>query len=66
MTLRIPLDSAESRDLYPPWQGMQYLHNMFSGRAKLEPLDNDRYPRGRWIMARDVLAAYQTHHRGRH
>jgi len=42
--------------LYPPWQGMQYLHNMFSGLAVLDPLDNDRYPRTRWTTARDVLA----------
>jgi len=46
-----------SRALYPPWQGMQYMHNMFSGRAKLEPLDNDRYPVMRWTTVRDVLAA---------
>ena len=43
--------------LYPPWQGMQYMHNMFSGRAKLEPLDNERYPGMRWTTVRDVLAA---------
>jgi nucleoside-diphosphate-sugar epimerase len=43
--------------VYPPWQGMQYLHNMFSGRAKLEPLDNDRYPDMQWTTVRDVLAA---------
>ncbi len=49
----LPLSSS----VYPPWQGMQYLHNMFSGRAKLEPLDNDRYPGMRWTPARDVLAA---------
>jgi hypothetical protein len=47
----------QSRAVYPSWQGMQYLHNMFSGRAKLEPLDNDRYPGMRWRTARDVLAA---------
>jgi len=47
----------QSSAVYPPWQGMQYLHNMFSGRAKLEPLDNDRYPGMRWTKARDVLAA---------
>jgi nucleoside-diphosphate-sugar epimerase len=46
-----------SRALYPPWQGMQYVYNMFSGRAKLEPLDNDRYPGIRWTTVRDVLAA---------
>jgi nucleoside-diphosphate-sugar epimerase len=45
-----------SSALYPPWQGMQYMHNMFSGSAKLEPLDNDRYPGMRWKPVRDVLA----------
>lgn len=44
-----------SRALYPPWQGMQYFHNMFSGRAKLEPLDNDRYPDVLWTTLQDFL-----------
>lgn len=47
----------KSSALYPPWQGMQYMHNMFSGLTKLEPLDNDRYPGMRWTTARDILAA---------
>ncbi len=42
--------------LYPAWQGMQYMRDMFDGRAKLEPLDNDRYPGMRWRTVRDVLA----------
>lgn len=46
-----------SGEVFPPWQGMQYLRNMFSGRGKLEPLDNDRYPDIRWTSVRDVLAA---------
>jgi nucleoside-diphosphate-sugar epimerase len=45
------------KELYPAWQGMQYMRNMFDGRAKLEPLDNDRYPGIRWTSARDVLSA---------
>ena len=45
------------RELYPAWQGMQYMRNMFDGRAKLEPLNNDRYPAVRWTTARDVLSA---------
>jgi nucleoside-diphosphate-sugar epimerase len=45
------------RELYPAWQGMQYMRNMFDGRAKLEPLDNDRYPGMRWTTARDLLSA---------
>jgi hypothetical protein len=48
------------QELYPAWQGMQYMRNMFDGRAKLEPLDNDRYPGMRWTTARDVLSARQA------
>lgn len=47
-------------ELYPPWQGMQYMRNMFDGRGKLEPLDNDRYPCSGWTTARDVLSAGQV------
>jgi hypothetical protein len=43
-------------ELYPAWQGMQYMHNMLEGRGKLVPLDNDRYPGIRWTKAREVLA----------
>ena len=43
------------KELYPAWQGMQYTRNMFDGRAKLEPLDNDRYADIHWTTVRDVL-----------
>jgi NmrA-like family len=43
-------------ELYPAWQGMQYMRNMFDGRARLEPLDNDRYPGMRWTSVREVLS----------
>lgn len=42
-------------ELYPAWQGMQYLRNMLDGRAKLEPLDNQRYPGFHWTTVREVL-----------
>ncbi len=45
-----------SREVFPPWQGMQYLRNMFSGQAKLEPLDNNRYPDIAWTSVKEVLA----------
>ncbi|WP_310396949.1 NmrA family NAD(P)-binding protein [Hymenobacter sp.] len=45
-----------SDDVFPPWQGMQYLHNMFTGLPKLTPLDNARYPDIRWTSVRQVLA----------
>ena len=48
-----------SDDVFPPWQGMQYLHNMFSGLPKLASLDNARYPDIRWTSVREVLATKQ-------
>lgn len=44
-------------DVFPPWQGMQYMRDMFSGLPKLDPLDNGRYPGIRWTSVRSVLAA---------
>lgn len=29
---------------FPPWQGMQYIRDMFSGAGRLTPVDDDRYP----------------------
>ena len=48
------------RELYPAWQGMQYMCDMYRGHAKLEPLDNDRYPGMHWTTVRDVLSQHQT------
>jgi nucleoside-diphosphate-sugar epimerase len=44
------------KEVFPPWQGMQYLHNMFTGLPKFEALDNDRYPDIQWTKVREVLA----------
>jgi len=51
-----------SKAVYPPWQGMQYMHNMFSGLVKLKSLDNDRYPGMGWTTVKDVLAAAHPKH----
>lgn len=40
---------------FPPWQGMQYMRDMFSGRGKLSPLDNARYPDLRWTSVWEHL-----------
>ncbi|MDX5438340.1 MAG: NmrA family protein, partial [Pontibacter sp.] len=50
-------------DVFPPWQGMQYMRNMFGGAVKLEPLDNERYAGITWTSVKDVLAAHA--HTGR-
>lgn len=55
--IRIARTVAPQRDaLYPAWQGMQYMRDMYDGRAQLQPLDNGRYPELRWTSAREVLA----------
>ena len=54
--IKVARTFAGDKDIFPAWQGMQYMRNMFDGRAKLAPLDNDRYPGMRWTTARDVVA----------
>ena len=46
--------SPKTKDIYPPWQGMQYMHNMYAGLGHFSSLDNDRYPM-QWRTAREVL-----------
>ncbi|HWV29015.1 MAG TPA: NmrA family NAD(P)-binding protein [Dyadobacter sp.] len=56
MMIRLMRTISPARDeVFPPWQGMQYLHNMLSGLPKLEPLDNVRYPGIKWTKVREVL-----------
>lgn len=42
------------REVFPAWQGKQYLHSMFS--VHNETLDNDRYLDVEWISAVDVIS----------
>ncbi|ANE53369.1 NmrA family protein [Flavisolibacter tropicus] len=45
----------KKKEVFPPWQGMQYLHNMLSGKAKLLPLDNERYTGIHWTSVKEIL-----------
>ncbi|MEJ8756336.1 NmrA family NAD(P)-binding protein [Pontibacter sp. H259] len=45
-----------SNEVFPAWQGMQYMRDMFTGLPKLEPLNNDRYPGIKWTTVAEVLA----------
>lgn len=47
------LDLKE-KQVFPPWQGMQYLHNMLTGLPKFETLDNERYP-VKWTKVEEIL-----------
>lgn len=49
--------TASSNDVYPVWQGMQYMHNMYAGAAKFSSLDNGRYPMI-WTHASDVISQH--------
>lgn len=46
----------QRKAVYPPWQGMQYMHNMYGGGAVLKPLDNHRYAGIGWTSVRELLA----------
>lgn len=47
--------APQEREVFPPWQGMQYMRDMFSGAGQLAPLDNDLYPDLRFTSAREHL-----------
>jgi uncharacterized protein YbjT (DUF2867 family) len=49
--------APEEGQVYPAWQGMQYMHSMYSGVCKLGPLDNERYP-VRFTSVRALLSGY--------
>lgn len=43
------------KELYPAWQGMQYMHNMIDERSKIAKLDNSRYPEIHWTTVKEFL-----------
>ncbi len=44
-------------EVFPPWQGMQYMRNMLSGSAKLDSLDTNRYPEILFTRVKEVIDA---------
>ena len=52
--LKLFIGGVEDKQM-PPWQGMQYLENMVSGKGKLDPLDNNRYPELAWTTVESAL-----------
>ena len=52
--------SPAEKELYPAWQGMQYMHNMIDERSNMDRLDNERYPNMRWTRVKDVLLKHQN------
>lgn len=55
--------SPAENELYPPWQGMQYMRNMIDRRSLLKKTDNERYPEMRWTTIREMLTSYYSNSR---
>jgi NmrA-like family len=49
--------SRSKSELYPPWQGMQYMRDMMEGRIDVQKNDNDRYANINWTSVKDFLVA---------
>ncbi len=43
-------------ELYPAWQGMQYMRDMMEGRVIFQGYDNARYPGIEWTSAKEYLS----------
>ena len=52
--------SPAKKDIYPIWQGMQYMRDMMEGRAKIDSYDNDRYQGMNWTSIKDLLLVQKT------
>ena len=47
-------------DLYPAWQGMQYMRDMMEGLAKTNLYDNNRYQGMRWTTVKEMLSLHEA------
>ena len=47
--------SPSNGELYPAWQGMQYMRDMMEGRIIFQKYDNDRYANIHWASVKSFL-----------
>ena len=47
--------SPSKNELYPAWQGMQYMRDMMEGRIVFQKYDNDRYTNLKWTSVKQFL-----------
>lgn len=52
--------ASGKNNLYPAWQGMQYMRNMADERANLTTTDNERYPNMHWTTVKELLLAHHA------
>ena len=53
--------SPAKNELYPAWQGMQYMRDMMEGRVIYQKYDNDRYSKIRWTTVEEFLINEDVH-----
>jgi hypothetical protein len=49
------LFSPSENELYPAWQGMQYMRDLMEGRIIFQKYDNDRYAYIKWTSVKEFL-----------
>lgn len=49
------LFSPSKNELYPAWQGMQYMRDMMEGRIVFQKYENERYPNIKWTAVKEFL-----------
>ena len=47
--------SPSEKELYPAWQGMQYMRDIMEGRIIFQKYDNDRYSDIKWTSVKEFL-----------
>ncbi len=47
--------SPSTNELYPAWQGMQYMRDLMEGRIIFQKYDNDRYSFIKWTSVKEFL-----------
>lgn len=47
--------SPSENELYPAWQGMQYMRDLMEGRIIFQKYDNDRYGNIKWTSVKEFL-----------
>jgi uncharacterized protein YbjT (DUF2867 family) len=52
--------SPAKKDLYPIWQGMQYMRDMMEGRVKINLYDNNRYEGMNWMSIKELLLVHEA------
>jgi nucleoside-diphosphate-sugar epimerase len=49
--------SPSKNELYPAWQGMQYMRDMMEGRIIFQEYENDRYSNIKWTSVKSFLVS---------